>query len=57
MNCARRGVEDAAPYVGAFPVGAGVLDGPAGRFGTLARGVGDAAPYVGAFPAGSAHSP
>ncbi|MBR6414203.1 MAG: hypothetical protein IKS21_06300, partial [Oscillospiraceae bacterium] len=30
---------------GAFPVGAGVLDGPVGRFGTSARGVGDAAPY------------
>ena len=45
MNCALRGVGDAAPYVGAFPVGAGVLDGPAGRFGTSARGVEDAAPY------------
>ncbi|MBR6413812.1 MAG: hypothetical protein IKS21_04280, partial [Oscillospiraceae bacterium] len=44
----RRGVADAAPYVGAFPVGAGVLDGPVGRFGTLARGVADAAPYGGA---------
>ena len=45
MNC--------APYVGAFPVGASVLDGPAGRIGTLVRGVEDAAPYVGAFPVGA----